>query len=255
MSAPPTTALYAYAITRACEVDLSGAGAVGTADSASTCAHGDLALVVSAIDPAELQRVSSDDIGEGGELAALVRRHDAVVRAACEQTATLPLRFGTVLSGTAAVANLLERHAGEIAELLATVAGHQEWGVRLRADPSNAPQPAPVSEPAAASGTEYLARRRKERAQRTDHQDRLRESARQVEDALAACTRTTVRRSPPEPDVVFDAAYLVATAGTDGFLGTAERLAGELGDTGLRLETTGPWPPYSFAREGLAEIA
>lgn len=254
MTAPPTEALYAYAITRACEIDLSGAGAVGAADSARTCPHGGLALVVSDIDPAELERVSPDDLGEDGALASLARRHDAVVRAAAEQTATLPLRFGTVLAGPQAAAELLERHARVAGELLATVAGHQEWGVRLRAAAGAAPEQAP-EQTAATSGTEYLARRRRERAERTEHQDRLREAAQRAHDTLSARSSTSVPRTAREADVVFDAAYLVDATRTDDFLATAERLAGELHDLEIQVETTGPWPPYSFAREGLSEIA
>jgi hypothetical protein len=254
VNARPTQALYAYAIVRACEIDLSGAGAVGAAGSARTCAHGGLALVVSDIEPSELESVSTDDLGEGGELASLARRHDAVVRAASEQTATLPLRFGTVLSDPRAVADLLERHAREADELLAAVAGHQEWGVRLRIDAGHDPPRMP-EQAAPTSGTEYLARRRRERTERTEHQDLVRDSARRAHEKLATRARTTVPRAPREPDVVSDAAYLVAAERTDGFLADAEQLAEELRAIGMRVETTGPWPPYSFARDGLSEIA
>jgi len=59
-------------------------------------------------------------------------------------------------------------------------------------------------------------------------------------------------RPPPQdrsltgrPDLmVLNGAYLVGTAGAEQFTDAVAELAGRL--PALRLQLTGPWPPYSF---------
>jgi len=47
--------------------------------------------------------------------------------------------------------------------------------------------------------------------------------------------------------LLLDVAYLVRPRDEEAFTAAVTRLGTELRGDGLALETTGPWPPYSFA--------
>jgi hypothetical protein len=53
--------------------------------------------------------------------------------------------------------------------------------------------------------------------------------------------------------MMLNAAYLVAQDRSREFAAAADRLAGQ--HPAVRLELTGPWPPYSFAAVDLGEAA
>ena len=90
--------LYAYAITRDRQLDLSGPWLIG---------HRGLALVVAEVDLGLFAGLEFDEAAEDSQLAVLARYHDAVVRAVFEHEPVLPLRFGTVLDGIGAAVRLL----------------------------------------------------------------------------------------------------------------------------------------------------
>lgn len=256
-AARPETGLYAYAITRAADLGLSGvAGLTGAVPR--VVAHEGLGLVVSDIRLSELDEVMAEEQPtEHGRLAALARAHDAVVRAAFEQDAVLPLRFGTVLADQTAVRRLLADRHDEALALLDHVAGSQEWGAKVRGRPQPrepVPPPAPVRAGGARpSGTEYLARRRSALAEAEQRESRRRAALDDVEAELAARATDRVSRRASGGDVVLDVAYLVPEQSTVEFLAVAETSAARLGEHGMELEITGPWPPYSFARNDFAE--
>ncbi|TMM16430.1 MAG: gas vesicle protein GvpFL, partial [Actinobacteria bacterium] len=101
-------------------------------------------------------------------------------------------------------------------------------------------------------GTAYLRRRR---AQLSAH-ERARNAAAMGAEAVHKALSTiseAARRHPPQDErlrgdpswMILNGAYLVEDNRVDQFVETARALDDE--HPGLRLELTGPWPPYSFA--------
>jgi hypothetical protein len=171
--------------------------------------HRELSLVVTDTNPAEFTDAA---------MLALVRRHDDVVRAIFQHAPVLPLRFGTMFPHDDAADELLRRCHDEAVATLAALADHREWGVRVRR---------PGATPAGLSGTEYLALRRRERDGVHLHQRLVRHAS-----------RGTIRRHGGE--LRLDAVYLVPRIGEKAFLAEVGRIDGPV-------DTTGPWPPYSFS--------
>jgi hypothetical protein len=170
--------------------------------------EGQLSLVVTDTNPAEFTEPA---------MLRLVRRHHDVVHALFQHATVLPLRFGTLFAHDDAAREMLRRCHDEAVATLAAFADHREWGVRVRR-----PGAAPAQ---GLSGTEYLAMRRRERDGVHLHQRLVRHAS-----------RGTMRRS----DLRLDAVYLVPRIGEKAFLGEVGRIEGEV-------DTTGPWPPYSFS--------
>lgn len=238
--------LYLYAITlayRAAPEHLTGPAGpdgvfrVGAAGLSAVVARAPVPLLA-AVDP--------DDVSETGVLAGLARSHDRVVRAVAEQGAVLPVRFGTVLTGPDAARRLLQDRRDAVLPVLHLVSGCREWGLKLRALPSDPPAPGRP-----ANGAAYLTQRRDALGAGRRRAEARQRGADDVHAALTQVSRTAVTRGGSgASDVVLDAAYLVPEATEEEFLLLVAALASAGGPAeaaGLGLELTGPWPPYSFA--------
>jgi hypothetical protein len=244
-------ALYAYAITPAGLELPDDVAALTGGGTVRLIADGDLALLVSPLDPEQLE-LDEDDLSESGRLATLARGHDAVVRAAAMAGPVLPLRFGTAVPDDDAARRLLRTHADAARRQLDRIGGTREWGVRLVR---------PVSEPALAgptpvrpahrediSGREYLARRRQALDEHERAGQHATEAVERLDKVLAPHVTETLRRGGSAgSSLLLDVACLVPPDREAGFAAAVADLAEELRPQHLDVELTGPWPPYSFA--------
>ena len=184
---------------------------------------GDLAVICA---PAEEREVTPEALW----------RHEEVVEALMEQRDLLPVRYGTLVDDDAAAAAAIAERRDELTAALDRVRGRVELSVRaVAADPTGGDRD---GEPA--GGTDYLrAKLRSAAAHET--------VARSLHEPLAALARAAMQRPPRPSDELLRAAYLVDRDA----IGTFTRLVARLDERhpGLRLLCTGPWPPYSFARQ------
>jgi hypothetical protein len=236
--------LCAYAITR------NRPSALDIHPAARLIGYRDLGVVVAEAAPARFDRVDTLDPVDGA-LAELVREHDAVVRAVFRHEPVLPLRFGTVLDGEAAALRLLEAAYEQARDCLDEVAGHREWGVRVRHT-----EPAATSRPdtAGLTGTQYLVRRRERLKAIQRAREDVAGAAERLEGALRRHATGSAGRSRPH-GVLVNTAYLVETGREAAFHAEVEWFARELRAAGATVETSGPWPPYSFTDVELGAAA
>lgn len=242
--------LYAYAITRA-GLDLPpDVAALTGGGPVHLVADGDLALLVSPLDPGQLE-VDEEDLSEDGRLATLVRGHDTVVRAAAAAGPVLPLRFGTAVPDDDAARRLLRTHADDARRLLDRIGDTREWGVRLvrrLTEPALAGPPSARPHRPDVSGREYLARRRQALHEQERAGQDAAEAADRLEKALTPHVVEILRRGGSAgSSLLLDLACLVSPDREAGFAAAVAELAEELDEQHLDIELTGPWPPYSFA--------
>ncbi|UQW99338.1 GvpL/GvpF family gas vesicle protein [Streptomyces sp. RerS4] len=234
--------------------------------------HARLAAVVEPVDASRFDeeplRARLEDLDK---LAALARAHHGVVGAVGARTTTVPVQLATVCRGEEGVRRLLEEAHQRIRDALERIAGAQEWGVKLYADPdaaapdcARAPVPPPVPPPApspgagpagGSAGRDYLRRRLSDRRARETEDARAARTAEALHEELSRRAKAAVLH-PPQPAGlsgatgrnVLNAAYLVALHARESFV--AALPAADALPTGLRLEVTGPWVPYSFTASG-----
>jgi hypothetical protein len=97
------------------------------------------------------------------------------------------------------------------------------------------------------SGTEYLSARRAALGARDRAEQDAARAADRLEEALARHVTSTVRRGGnPGSSLLLDVACLVPRDREAGFTAAVEELTAELRPSGVDVELTGPWPPYSF---------
>lgn len=216
--------LYAYAITDS------------TARPAATGLDG---APLRWIESGELVAVASEHAVAPELDEEMLWEHEQVVEDLMSGATILPLRFGSsVERAETLVATMAERQE-EFLAALERVRGAVEISVRAEVSVSPAEDPPPRP----STGTAYL-------LQRAEDERRERDAAERVHRPLAALARGCVPPSSTRDPRQFKAAYLVEESGVEAF----GNRVGELNDDldGIRVSSTGPWPPYSFVAESAA---
>jgi hypothetical protein len=188
-------------------------------------------------------------------LEALARAHERVLEAALAHGPVVPFRLCTIYESRPHLADMLGREGERLAAALARLDGVSEWGVKaFLASPAAAAAAAPGAEAGAArSGTDYLRRRREQRAAAEAARDATDAALEVLHARLAEQAADAVLSRPQDPrlsgragEMVLNGAYLLANGRVEGFRALVESLAREHAQDGLELELTGPWPAYHF---------
>jgi hypothetical protein len=184
-------------------------------------------------------------------LEALARAHDLVLERAMTNGPVVPFRLCTLYASQPRLDEMLDREGGTLRAALDRLDGMQEWGVKafLRAAVG-----APAAEgPDAASGTEYLTRKRERRDAAVAGREATEAAVAEIHARLTERAAASVlsrpqdrRLSGRETEMVLNAAYLVPAEGAAGFRATVAELGQRDEPEDVELELTGPWPPYHF---------
>jgi hypothetical protein len=270
------TGVWTYAITEhrhlsgpGGAVDLSWLTGVGEAQ-VRTVTGSRLTVLVSDVSLAQYSEAAlHENLERLDGLDEVAREHHYVIDAAARLFPLLPVRLASVYSGDAALCAALAEHNGQLLDALRRVGGRVEWGVKTYAATEPDPAPAPNraerasavqnlgyvggnAEPGAGAGIAYLRRGHAEVA--ADRRSRVAAvNAAQAIHADLAAKATDTRLHPPQSaqlsgvrrPMLLNAAYLLDAQ--DGTSFTAAVAGEAIAHPELRIELTGPWPPYSFA--------
>jgi hypothetical protein len=219
-----------------------------------------------------VSEVSLDDFGEEALrenlnrlpwLEACARAHEEVLEHALEAGAVLPARLATVYASERHVRLLLEREHDAFLTQLEALRDKREWGVKGFVDDEQLTRwletsdkeltGLRTSEGPTTEGAAYLARRQYDMLVRSRVGDAKVRLAEAIHSALArhaerAQLNPTHRSAlvPEDGELVVNGAYLVARAAEDAFLSAVREFDDAQRSRGVRLDLTGPWPPYNF---------
>lgn len=245
------TYVWAYGVVPAVHPGVREPGIDGAA--VERIGAGDLAVLTSPVvstrysDAALRQRL--EDLAT---VETLARAHDAVLEAALRAGDVLPFRLCTLYETPDAARDMLAAKEGLFRGVLARLRGKAEWGVKVFVKAR--PEAVGVGSPA--SGTEYLTRRRAERAAVATHSEAVEDAATEIHARLTGRVAAAVtarlqdrRLSGRSDEMILNGAYLVAHEDADDFRAVVSALAEHYAERGLELSLTGPWPAYSFVRQ------
>lgn len=212
---------------------------------------GDLTAVVSPVPMSEYgEEALRRHLEDLDWLERTARAHHLVVDALSRTGPVVPARLATMYRDEDRVAAALADHRTEFSAALDRIAGRTEWGVKGYAVPAAA---APPDEPGGSggAGVAYLRKRRAQLMAREESQQAAVREAAMIHAALSG-QAVAARRHPPQDRrlsgvdtaMVLNGAYLVETDRTDEFAELVDALSRQ--HPAIRLELTGPWPPYSF---------
>lgn len=191
-------------------------------------------------------------------LEATARAHHRVIDALGQQGPTVPMRLATVYASDGGVAAMLDERAADFRAALSRITARKEWGVKAFAaqppEPGGqaAPTPARSSGPTAGPGASYLQRRRDQLSARSQARSDALADAETIHARLSGLAAEARLHPPQAPQLtgvraqmILNAAYLLDDRRSGEFADAVAALARE--HPAVRLELTGPWPPYSFA--------
>jgi gas vesicle protein GvpL/GvpF len=189
-------------------------------------------------------------------LETVVRAHHGVIEIVALHGPVLPMRLTTIYHGDASAAAVLARRAEDFTAALRRITGRAEWGVKISAGPPATAQGSPEDDRAGTGasgpGAAFLRRRRTELTARENARRTAAAQADEIHLTLGGLAVASCARPPQDPQLtgraermILNGAYLVDLEESDGFTAAVRRLVAECPD--LRIELTGPWPPYSFA--------
>lgn len=193
-------------------------------------------------------------------LESVARAHHRVIEALAARTTVLPLRLATVYLDDARVRQMLDTRQETFAERLSDLAAHTEWGVKIYVEaPAATGRPAePPADADLSPGRAYLSHRKVQRHAREDAYRDAEEVSRRVEEAARGHAVDRVQHRVQQGELargpgenVINDAYLVPLEHGESFRAEVSRAAE--GSSGVRVEVTGPWAPYSFATPPEAE--
>ncbi len=248
------------------DVDLSWLTGIGE-EKVRTITCSGLTALVSDVSLAEFGEAALRENLENLDwLDEVARLHHYVIDAAARLFPLLPVRLATVYGDDTAVCTALTDHRDQLRDTLRRLGGRVEWGVKAYAAPeseSEAERVPAAREPVGAgagtspspnggTGLAYLKRRRAELAAGRESRTGAVNGAREVHARLAGHAEAAMLRPPQSAQLsgirlpmLLNAAYLVKVG--DGTSFTAAVAGEATAHPELRIELTGPWPPYSFA--------
>ncbi|MFD8432120.1 GvpL/GvpF family gas vesicle protein [Streptomyces coelicoflavus] len=221
---------------------------------------GDLCLVVQDV-PAALfdAEALTERLNRPDDLERCARAHHRGVEAAAGRGPVVPLPMATLYRGDLTAARAVTARQTMLDTLLDRLRDRTEWAVKVHA--AEAP-PEPGTDTGAGAGTgsgaggrAYLNRISARRRDRQGAHDRALAEAEAVDAELrryaVAATRhrpqserLTGRRAPQ----LLNIAYLVEDARRTAFSEALARLTADGRPPAVRVDASGPWIPYSFAR-------
>jgi Gas vesicle synthesis protein GvpL/GvpF len=258
--------LWVYCVVRAGDPHASGLPGVDGRGELERIESDGLAAVVSRVPQAEfgadpLRR----NLNDLGWLERAARAHEAVLEATLGQSTLVPLRMCTLYESEQGVREMLAERHDPLAAALEWLDGRYEWAVKVIVDRERledaARRAVAPEDPGAATGRgeggAYLLKRRSDRAVR-EAADALRvdiaESvhARLQDWAIDAVTRPPQNRelSGHEGDMALNGAYLVERERTNDLRALIAELEEHHHRFGVRIDLSGPWPPYNFVPAG-----
>lgn len=204
--------------------------------------------------------VGTVNLGDCDWSAAKARAHNAVVSAIGRSESVIPVRMGTIYRDDWRVCQLLLNEHEDIEVALRRVSGREELGVKAFADPKSVAIQRDSIQLQSAESRSRTANRLRRRRLFASHEEARRLATVEADRVHALLLRCAVdgKLKPPPGEglrgkaeqTVLSGAYLVDGDVVDRFMETVTAL--ERSTVRIRLEVTGPWPPYSFAEDLVA---
>ena len=250
MSAAPT-ALYVYGVVSA---DAVLAPEVDSTD-VRLIREGEVAALAVTVPLAEFgEEALRKNLEDRGWLETTARAHDAVLERALEANTVVPFRIATLYASEESLHEFLRERQAALVEVLETLDGKVELGVKAYLDRSDAAAQPSESE----SGQDYLRRRQAEATAKRQADTFALECAHESHAKLSAAALDARTNRPQSPELsgrseqmLLNGAYLVPRGDT-GLESAVQELRRLFGERGVTYELTGPWPPYNFVPRDLA---
>ncbi|MFQ3598447.1 MAG: GvpL/GvpF family gas vesicle protein [Chloroherpetonaceae bacterium] len=191
---------------------------------------------------------------------SVVRNHESVMEAMCVQTTVVPFRFPTIFRSQSSLQEFLQAHKASLKNLLETLKGKEEWGVKvyigseqLQVFLSQSKEIQEIDEAlkTASAGKAYLLKKKRESLAGQSVSASLQEALESLYERLRLHA-VEAKRNPVlsksvterEDEMILNAAFLIEATSRETFLQTLESARKDF--TFLTIEHSGAWAAYNF---------
>ena len=263
-AAPPATATtYVFAVCRHVDEDVLSRLPGITDAPVRALPFERLYAVVQEVPAAEADRRSwTDRLSDPAELERCARAHHQVVTAVAAHGPAAPMALATLYSSEERARQALGADAARFHAVLDRVGGRVEWGVKVyvstasaatEEDRAVAATRVPAGPQASGAGRAYLERVRGTHRAREESRRAALQAAEETDAVLRGLAVAARRLRLQDQQLsdrgraqVLNGAYLVEESRAARF---TEAVATLRQRTGVLIELSGPWVPYSFAGE------
>jgi hypothetical protein len=180
-----------------------------------------------------------------------------------DQNTAIPFKFGTIFNSEDSLRKFIADYSDSLFENFHHIEGREEWSVKIYCDRKSLSQQIDeLSEEtaslekqimASSPGKAFLLRRKKSELVENE-MDRICKSYGQnyYDEFRKLSVSTNLNNLLPkeftgrEDTMILNAAFLVNKTKVNDFRNTVDTLRKKDGNSGFFIETTGPWPPFSF---------
>lgn len=201
---------------------------------------------------------------------ARVLAHQQVLATLLDGYTLVPFKFCTLYPSEAQVRETLVRHYEALDRALQRLVGATEWGVKLYCDrqallewvqeSSKVLQPRREAIARASAGAGYFLRKKLEQAAQAEAERVMDVCVQESHQHLTERARQAVTNPVQSPavhgrraEMILNGAYLVDEASLEAFRTALMALGETYAAQGFQYELTGPWPPYNFATQEMAD--
>jgi hypothetical protein len=227
--------------------------------------HRDIAAVVekTTIDEFQEETFKSKAEKDIKWLGEKVMHHNNVISRFAEKTAVVPMKFGTIFKSSKSLEDMLEEKHQDFLEIILNLDGKEEWGVKVFCDMNKLQEhirqasknirdiDAAIKDKP--EGIAYFLKRKREGLIFEESERKMNECASSIHEELSSIAdKNCLNKLQPkeltkkEAEMILNGAYLILKEKIDEFKSKVSDLQKTYADSGLELEISGPWPPYSF---------
>jgi len=191
------------------------------------------------------------------------REHIMVIRMIMEFGTVIPIKFGTIYNSETSLKKFITDYSGSLIENFDNLVGKEEWSVKIYCDRKVlCEQIDELSEEAAALEKQIMASSpgkafllKKKKTELTENEmDRLcKIYGQEYYDEFKILSEATYLNNllpndfvEREESMILNASFLISKNKISEFINTVDVLKKKDGNSGFFIESTGPWPPFSF---------
>lgn len=257
MARDPETVLHAYGVVPAADcVDLPATGIDGS--PVELVEVGELAALVGRLDAVrygeDVWRARAQD---PDWLAPFALQHQEVLGAVVTACDVLPFRIPGMYDDEGRVRGMLEAERDLLTRGLESVRGHVEWGVQVFLIGTTEDEPVPRPR----TGRDYLRSRSEQAGSRQRGVEERQRTVLDAYGAIAEASTHSVANPPQDPalskrrePMLLNSSHLVPRTREAPFFAVVAQVHADLAGSGMAVEVSGPWPPYSFAHLATEEL-
>lgn len=251
--------IYLYCVSRK-EPNLKGPDL----DNIYTICHQGLYAVTSKVSEDEFSEVNlKKNLANLEWIKEKASMHEEMIEGVMKDACVIPFKFGTIFNTEDNLKTMLDEHAQDFKANLESLAGKEEWGVKIYCDIERLKGSIIKEEVevlkldkeinSASSGKAYFLKKKKEELIKDAINKRINQYGQQSFETLKALSLSAkINKLLPkevterEDEMILNSAFLVDKSKVAEFIRVADGLKPKYTDKGLNFDCTGPWPPYNF---------